>query len=102
MMRNHKIVSTVNAMSLLGFVAQRTFSLSFINLTLPSFCYSSSLNTFQTQNYCGLISPALDMHLMLMLIWHSRIRSHVSWTSQRLYASTGDITPIINQITITF
>lgn len=37
MMRNHKIVSTVNAMSLLGFVAQRTFSLSFINLTLPLF-----------------------------------------------------------------
>lgn len=38
MMRNHKIVSTVNAMSLLGFVAQRIFSLFFfINLTLPLF-----------------------------------------------------------------
>lgn len=37
MMRNHKIVSTVNAMSLLGFVAQKIFSLFFINLTLPLF-----------------------------------------------------------------
>ena len=38
MMRNHKIVSTVNAPFLLGFVAQRIFT-PFFHLTFPSFCY---------------------------------------------------------------
>lgn len=55
MMRNHKIVSTVNAMSLLGFVAQR-ISHSFYLFNSSSFCYSSSLNTLFSllQNYYSL------------------------------------------------
>lgn len=39
MMRNHKIVSTVNAPFLLGFVAQRIFTLFFFHLTISSFRY---------------------------------------------------------------
>lgn len=42
MMRNHKIVSTVNATSLLGFVAQKDFH-SFFHLTFSSFCYPPAL-----------------------------------------------------------
>lgn len=42
MMRNHKIVSTVNAMFLLGFVAQRIFFLFFPSI----FYFFGSFNLF--------------------------------------------------------
>lgn len=57
----------------------RGFLTLFINLTIPLFVtlHPSILFSTSYKSYYSLVSPSLDMHLMLMLIWHSQIRSHV-------------------------
>lgn len=56
MMRNHKIVSTVNAVFLLGFVAQKDFHSFFCHLTFSCFCY---LPPSPPKNFCQLLSELL-------------------------------------------
>lgn len=69
MMRNHKIVSTVNATFLLGFVAQRIFTL-FFHLTFSSFCYPprTSVNFFQNYSILRLMPPLLGVHLFFFML----------------------------------
>lgn len=67
MMRNHKIVSTVNATSLLGFVAQRIFTLfsfNFFLFLLPP----QPVNFFQNYYSFRIMPPSMGVHLFLMLI----------------------------------
>lgn len=70
MMRNHKIVSTVNAMFLLGFVAQRIFG-SFFS-PFNSFLFLLSLRRFPLTSFrptlkINAMPPLLGVHLFLTL-----------------------------------
>lgn len=71
MMRNHKIVSTVSATSLLGFVAQRIFTtfffLYFFDLTLPLFYFVVTSTTPETS--AGLCQSCSRL---LLPLTHSR------------------------------
>lgn len=95
MMRNHKIVSTVNATFLLGFVAHKD-SLFFINFT---FC-CSLVNLCQNYTSFRLIpltgfAFVSSVDLFCSLYFDTPLQDCISLTDEMLHASAKTLHPFI-------